>query len=194
MPTQIDEAPKAGLRSASLRQRAAPGSMDKLRRSFWGLAWLLLFRPSPVPLFAWRRLLLRIFGARVHAGACPYPTAKVWAPWNLTMHEGSCLAEGVNCYNVARVVLGRGAIISQRVYLCTASHDYNSRGFVLVVGDITIEDNCWVASEAFIGPAVTLKESCVVLARAVVAKDIPTKMVVAGNPARVIGSRSIPTE
>ena len=56
------------------------GWRNQLGRALWGIAWLLLYRPSPRPLHGWRRLLLRCFGARVGRGAHPYPSARIWAP------------------------------------------------------------------------------------------------------------------
>lgn len=174
--------------------RPSPDLWDRLRRAVWGVVWIFLYRPSPRPLFAWRRFLLRLFGAKLGRGARPYPSARIWAPWNLVMHTQSCLADRVNCYNVATVVVGPHATVSQGAYLCTASHEYNSPGFELVTGSITIEPHCWVATEAFVGPGVTLHACSVVLARSVVVRDVPAGQVVGGNPARQVANRSIHTE
>src|SRR6266478_4031496 len=101
--------------------RALPSFRSKIDRALWQMVWALLFRPSPIPLFWWRSFLLRMFGAEIGPGAHPYPSARVWAPWNLTMKAGSCLAAGVDCYNVDLVVLRQNAVVSQRAFLCTAS-------------------------------------------------------------------------
>ena len=73
---------------------------NRLARPVWSIVWWLLYRPSPKPFHFWRRFLLRLFGAKVAAAAHPYPTAVVWAPWNLEMGFASCLANGVECYSV----------------------------------------------------------------------------------------------
>ena len=179
-----------GFRARALERRSTPGKADKLRRALWHSVWITLYRPSPTPLFSWRRFLLRCFGAEISGRAHPYPSAKVWAPSNLTMRKDSCLASGVNCFNVAKVVIGERAIVSQGAYLCTATHDYNSRTFDLITGEITIEEDCWIASEAFVGPGVTLSRGCVALARAAVVRDIPAWTVVGGNPAKDLGERT----
>jgi putative colanic acid biosynthesis acetyltransferase WcaF len=163
----------------------------RLRRSLWNLVWLLLYRPSPTPLHGWRRMLLRLFGAAIGEGAHPYPSARIWAPWNLEMGEGSCLAPGVDCYSVHRVTLGDRAIVSQRASLCSATHDHNDPAFPLVTAPIAIEADAWVAAEAFIGPGVTVGRGAVVGARAVVMRDVAGWTVVAGNPARKISDRNL---
>jgi putative colanic acid biosynthesis acetyltransferase WcaF len=153
-----------------------------------------LYRPSPVICHAWRRLLLRCFGAKIAKGARIYPSTRVWAPWNLTMGEGSVLGPDVDCYCVAAIVLERKAIVSQYAYLCGASHDYTVPDFTLLVGSIRVGQNAWVAAGAFVSPGVTIGSGAVVGARAVVTKDVEPWTVVAGNPARLIRTRPGTTE
>ncbi len=162
---------------------------NRLGRMLWKLVWLLLYRPSPAILFGWRRFLLRSFGARVSRGARPYPAARIWAPWNLTMHAHSCLANDVDCYCVAPVILGERATVSQYSYLCSASHDYREPGMPLVVAPIVLEPRSWVAAGAFIGPGVHIGAGAVVAARSTVVRDVDAWTVVAGNPCRVVGQR-----
>ncbi len=172
-----------------LLEVARVGTTDKLRRAVWNLVWLLLYRPSPIPLHGWRRLLLRLFGARIAAGAHPYPRVKIWAPWNLRMDEHSCLANDVDCYCVAPVSLGAHATVSQYSYLCTASHDYRDPAMPLVVAPIVVEAEAWVAADVFVGPGVRIGAGAVVGARSTVIADVPPWTVVAGSPARELGSR-----
>jgi putative colanic acid biosynthesis acetyltransferase WcaF len=149
----------------------------------------LLYRPSPTRLHSWRRFLLRCFGAKVARGAHPYPSARIWAPWNLTMGEGSCLSRHVDCYSVAEVVLGPRATVSQYSFLCTASHDYTSRDMPLVAAPIRIEADAWVTADVYIGPGVTIGEGAVVGARSTVIHDVEPWTIVSGNPAVPRGIR-----
>jgi putative colanic acid biosynthesis acetyltransferase WcaF len=178
-------------RRAPLLRRRPPSVSNKVARVFWNVARVFLFRPTPTPMHAWRRLLLRAFGARVGSRAGVYPTAVIWAPWNLSVDAGATIGGGVVIYNVDQVAIGRHAIISQGAQLCTASHDYNSPGFDLVTAPIRIGDEAWVAADAFVGPGVTVARAAVIGARAVVVKNIGERAIVAGNPARVIGARRI---
>jgi putative colanic acid biosynthesis acetyltransferase WcaF len=175
-----------------IRIRRGPSRIDKLRRGVWTAAWLLLYRPSPVLFHAWRCGLLRLFGAKVGRGARPYPSARIWAPWNLTMGDFSCLASEVDCYNVASVIVGEKAIVSQKTYICTASHDYQSRTFDLVEGAVVIGAHAWVAAGAFIGPGVRIGDGAVLGARSVALDDIGEWIVAAGHPARPLKKRPRP--
>ena len=51
---------------------------------------------------------------------------------------------------------------------------------------ITIEDNCWIASNVIVCPGVTIGEGSVIGAGSVVTKDIPKNSLAVGNPCRVI--------
>lgn len=106
------------------------------------------------------------------------------------MERDSCLGPEVDCYSAAPIVVGANSTVSQRAYLCAASHDFRQPNFPLIVGPITIRSNVWVAAEAFIGPGVTIEDHAVVGARAVVTRDVPSEAIVAGNPARIVGSRT----
>src|SRR5690242_4705651 len=122
-------------------------SGNRVRRAIWSVIWVLLYRFSPTPLHFWRRAVLRSFGARIGNGVHPYPRARIWAPWNLRMDEGSCLANDVDCYNVAPVAIGKKATVSQYSFLCTASHDYRDPFFGLVAAEINVGDNAWIGAD-----------------------------------------------
>lgn len=150
----------------------------------------MLARPTPIVMHKWRCMLLQLFGAEISGRCYVYPSARVWAPWNLQMESGSCIADDVDCYNVAKVTLHKAATVSQRSFLCTASHDFDDPRFPLIGGDIRIRSDAWVAAEAFVGPGVTVGDRAVVLARSVVVRDTPAHVVVGGNPAKPIRRRA----
>jgi putative colanic acid biosynthesis acetyltransferase WcaF len=202
MPATTDPAatpagPRSGAESlapfytAPMRSEFTLG--NRLARLVWAVVWWTAFRPSPVPCHAWRRLLLALFGARLDPTARVYPSARVWAPWNLSMQAGACIGPDVHCYDVGPVRLGVDATVSMGTFLCTASHDLSDPGRGLVVGRIDIGRGAWVFAEAFIGIEVQMGEGAVVGARAVVVRDVAPYDIVAGNPARVVGRRDWPS-
>jgi putative colanic acid biosynthesis acetyltransferase WcaF len=159
---------------------------NRVRRVLWNLTWWVAYRPSPRMFHGWRRAVLRLFGATIGGGAHPYPSARIWAPWNLTMGNRSCLGDHVQCYSVDRITLEPDATVSQFSFLCTAGHDYRVKGMPLITAPITIGREAWVAADTFIGPGVTIGERAVVGARASVFRDVDPWTVVGGNPCRVI--------
>ncbi|QQS55446.1 MAG: putative colanic acid biosynthesis acetyltransferase [Candidatus Competibacteraceae bacterium] len=144
---------------------------SKFRRLLWSLSWVIFFLPTPDCCFhGWRRLLLICFGAKIGKGFRIASTCKIWAPWNLAVGDYVCLAENVDCYTVSKIEIGSKVTVSQRTFLCTASHDITSLIRPLTHLPITIGNHAWVCAEAFIGPGVTVGEGAVVGVRAVVTK------------------------
>lgn len=105
------------------------------------------------------------------------------------MDAHSCLANDVDCYCVAPIRVGEHATVSQYAYLCAASHDYRDPAMPLIIAPIVIESYAWVAAGAFVGPGVKIGEGGVVGARSTVTHDVESWSVVAGAPAKQIGSR-----
>lgn len=162
---------------------------NKIGRGLWGLVWAVAFRPSPKIFHRWRCTWLRLFGAKIGQGVHVYPSAKIWAPWNLEMGDYSCLSHDVDCYCVASVKIGAHATISQYSYLCTASHDIEAPDMPLITAPITIGSGAWITADVFVAPGVTVGEGAVVGARASVFSAVEPWTVVAGNPARFIKDR-----
>ena len=158
-------------------------------RLAWTLAWLVLAAWTPAPFSPWRRLVLRAFGAHLEAHCDVRGSARVWYPPHLTMARHSQLAAGVICYNMAPVTLGEGALVSQRAVLSAGTHDIDDPHFQLVARPIRIEAMAWVASEAFVGPGVTVGEGAVLGARGVAFGDLAPWTVYAGNPVRSLRQR-----
>ena len=164
---------------------------NKLARVAWAVIWSCFFRPSPRILHGWRRSLLRLFGAKIGDGAHPYPSTRIWAPWNLEMGDHSCLGENTDCYCVDRIRIAAHSTISQYSFLCTASHDYTNPTMPLRTAPITIGEGVWIAADVFIGPGVMIGDGAVIGARSSVFRSVDPWTVVAGNPAKVIKRREI---
>lgn len=161
-------------------------------RLVWGVVWTVFARPLPRSVGSgWKRFLLRLFGAKVHATAVVYSSAKVYYPANLEMGAYSCLASEVDCYNVDKITIGENTTVSQGAYLCTASHDITNPLHPLITAPIVIEDQAWIGAKAFVGMGVTIGQGAVVGATASVYKDVEPWTVVGGNPAKFIKKRII---
>jgi putative colanic acid biosynthesis acetyltransferase WcaF len=165
---------------------------NKIGRIIWNVSYWILFRPFGLPIFRkWRNLILRSFGARIHSTAKVYASVKIWAPWNLALGANSCLGRFVDCYNQGKITIGNNVVISQKAYLCASSHDISDPKYTLTLHPININNQVWIATDAFIGPGVTIREGAVIGARSAVFKDVEPWTVVGGNPSRFIKKREI---
>lgn len=164
---------------------------DKFRRLIWRIVSLFLFRPFSLPFFnGWRIFLLRCFGAKLHSSCHIYASVYIPAPWNLQMGEQSTLGSQVKLH-LGETIIGRKVTVSQRSYLCSATHKITSINTPFLPGVIHINDFAWVAAETFVMMDVTIGEGAIVGARAAVFKDVASWTVVGGNPAKFIKDRIV---
>lgn len=164
----------------------------KLLRFVWLFFWVLFFRFTPPFFFnVWRVFILKLFGAKITWSSKVYPSAKIFKPWLLEMGQNSCLGRNVDCYNYDKIKIDSNSIISQNTFLCTASHNYNSKKFELMIDQIIIKKNVWVAANCFIGPGVTMNDNSVLLAMSNLTTDTKKNYVYTGNPAKTKKMRRI---
>lgn len=113
-------------------------------------------------------------GMKIGAGTCIYP--------NVVFGRGGKdpIVIGKNCVLTGCTILGHDASTNRQL------------GFGLGEGSMTqetvIEDECFIGYGAIVLMGVRVGKGSIVGAGAVVASDVPPGRVVAGNPARVIGS------
>ena len=80
-------------------------------------------------------------------------------------------------------------MISQKSYLCAATHDYTKPSFDMMAQKITIENQVWLATDVFIAPGVSIGRGALIGARSSVFSDMPEGMVCIGSPAKPVKVR-----
>lgn len=161
-------------------------TMKRLRQIAGVLLW---------PLVLWNRLV-RAYLCRL--GFQNYGRCFVHGPRD-RLHLGKNQAEQINAFYNTRsghIHIGDGTVISFNCMFLTGRHLFENgrlkqpktaqvpdEGF-----DIRIGDGCWIASGVTVLGGVTIGDHCLIAAGAVVTKDVPSGSIVAGVPARVIGT------
>jgi putative colanic acid biosynthesis acetyltransferase WcaF len=166
---------------------------QQARRLLWWIGCFLLIKCSLRPMYAWRRWVLRLFGAKVGENASIQRSARIEFPWNLEIGRYGSIGEEAWIYNLDKITIADYATVSQRVFLCTGSHDYTRPEFEMTIKPITIQRGVWIAADVYVGPGVTIGENAVIGARSVVVKDMPADMVCVGHPCVPIKPR-VPVE
>ena len=130
------------------------------------------------------------------------------APHSLKI--GSHVYIGKGCTIETDGVIGDHVLIANRVGLIGRyDHDYSVVGVPIRespwIGDDTytgpgrglscqVEDDVWIGYGAIVLSGTTVHRGAVVAAGSVVVQDVPAYAIVAGTPARVVGSRFAPDE
>jgi maltose O-acetyltransferase len=90
--------------------------------------------------------------------------------------------------DVCEIRIGDHVFIAPGVHIYAATHplDADLRRTQEFGQPVTIGNDVWIGGKAIICPGVTIGDRSVIGAGSVVTKDVPSGVVVAGNPARVI--------
>lgn len=173
------------------RSKAPPGFRGRsgLTVLLWQTVQQTLFAWSPQPAYGWRRWLLRVFGAEVGRGVLVRPTARITYPWKVKLGNHCWIGDNAELYSLGPISIGDNAVVSQRSYLCAATHDYKDITFPLVEKPIVVEREAWIAADCFIAPGTRIGRGAIIAARSTVLTDVGTAAIVAGNPALHKGHR-----
>lgn len=164
-------------------------------RAVWVEAlWLLLqalFINCWLPGSAHRKLLLRVFGAKIGLGVVLKPYLRVKFPWRLTIGDHSWVGESVWIDNLASIQIGKQVCISQAAYLCTGSHDWSAPKFDLRVSPIQVDDHAWVGARTTLAPGTHVGEGAVVSLAALASGTLVPWQIYQGAPAVAVKQREI---
>jgi putative colanic acid biosynthesis acetyltransferase WcaF len=171
---------------------ASPWSLrERIGIMLWSGVWAIFCAWTPKPLNPWRLLVLRCFGAKISGIPFVHSRARIQIPWKLHLAHRACLGDRANAYTLGEISIGEGATIAQEAYLCTGTHDFSSPVLPLQTTPIFVGANAFIGVRAIVLPGISIGERAVVGAGAVVTKNVLPNVIVAGNPARPIGTRSL---
>jgi acetyltransferase-like isoleucine patch superfamily enzyme len=166
-----------------------------LRLVVWYLAWLRVAIANSLiaafPSYTVRHAFYRwICGIKLGRNARIMKGVFVLAPQRIEIGENSVINNDCLLDGRGGLRIGKNVNIAFDVHVYTMSHDYNDPFFSGVFGPVSIEDYVWLGSRSTILPGVTAGYGAVVAAGAVVTSDIAPFTVVAGVPAKPIGTRN----
>ncbi|RYH70872.1 MAG: acyltransferase [Alcaligenaceae bacterium] len=107
---------------------------------------------------------------------------------NVFINQGSTIWAEDSIEIGDRVLIGDLACIYD-----SGAHEVEP-GRVVDTRPVTISSDVWIGRNALILPGVTIGRGSVVAAHSVVTKSIPEGVLVAGNPARVVRTFSVPDD
>jgi len=136
-----------------------------------------------------RRTLLTDLLGHLGDGAEVMPSLRCDYGYNITLGDGVFINFDAVLLDVAPITIGDHCQLAPRVQLITATHpiDPDVRRTMWEWGEpITLGADVWLGGGVIVLPGVTIGAGTVVGAGAVVTRDLPGRVVAAGNPARVL--------
>ncbi len=140
-----------------------------------------------------RNLILQFYG-RFIFGKQVYILGRFTVVNRKNVHVGRNCAINHDVFLLGRdeIRIGNNVILSTRCMLLDAGFDvdkylsFDTPDYEYKKSYIHIEDNVWIGAGAIVLPRVTVGRNSIIAAGAVVTKDVPPYVVVAGNPAKII--------
>ncbi|MBB5326058.1 maltose O-acetyltransferase [Anoxybacillus tepidamans] len=134
------------------------------------------------------RLLKELFGS---TGNNVYVEPNFRCDYGYNIHVGENFYMNFDCVilDVCEVRIGDNCLVGPGVHIYTATHPLHpqERNTGLEYGKpVRIGHNVWIGGRAVINPGVNIGDNVIIASGAVVTKDVPSNVVVGGNPARII--------
>jgi len=156
------------------------------------MIWLARYNGMLAAPPAERLPVLRERLAKAGDGADVRPPFHCDYGFNISLGTGVFLNFNCVILDVVAVSIGDRTQIGPGVQILTADHPRDSaeRLSGLEFGrPISIGQNVWIGGAAVILPGVTIGDGAIIVAGAVVTRDVPPGLTVVGNPARQVSDR-----
>ena len=160
-----------------------PGSKTKI--FLWMIVSFLFLRtPFPWPFFL-KKWMLYLFGCKFGKGLVIKPNVNIKYPWRLRLGDHVWIGEDVWIDNLANVTIDSNVCISQGAMLLTGNHDYKSKSFDLIIGEINLKEGVWIGAKSIVCPGVVCNEASVLSVGSVATNHLKPNKIYQGNPATI---------
>jgi maltose O-acetyltransferase len=162
--------------------RRLRGRMLPYRQGLWFKIGLLMDH------YAYSKIL-RSFGEDTTV----HPSVEIRHPERVSIGSRTSVNHGSELHGAGGIEIGDGTLIAFNVLILSSMREFRNRGAIgkqhKVTKPVRIGSDAWIGAAAIILPGVTIGDHAIVGAGAVVTKDVEEWEIVAGNPARHLGSR-----
>jgi putative colanic acid biosynthesis acetyltransferase WcaF len=149
--------------------------------SFEHLFFVRWFFPSRL-----RPQFLRFWGADIGKMVLIRRGVRIHFPWNLRIGDNCWIGEETWFINHELINIQSNVAISQRVIICSGSHDYRSSSLEYAHKPVTIKNGAWICLDAKVLPGITIGECSVVSAGEIVRNSLPDYSMLVGGQVRPI--------
>lgn len=142
-----------------------------------------------------KKLIAEILGKELDESSAVLPPFYADYGKNITIGKNVWIQQGCTFFDRGGIEIGDDTFIAPKVNLITLNHVVNPYGrSTTIAKPIKIGKRVWIGIAATILPGVTIGDNSIVGAGAVVTKDVPANVIVAGNPAKIIKHIEVETK
>jgi acetyltransferase-like isoleucine patch superfamily enzyme len=161
----------------------------RLVQTLGGLGYLVLTLVATMPSHRLRRAAYRLCGMRLAHGAHLYAGVEVRDPRRISIGRRTSIGRKAILDGRGMIRIGDNVNLSSEAAIWTMQHRVQDPGFGVESAPVVVGDRAWLSFRCTVLPGVTIGEGAVVAAGAVVTGDVAPYTIVAGIPARRIGTR-----
>ncbi len=152
---------------------------------------LILRWAGHIPFHSIRKIIYRTSGLKIGKGSVVHLWCNFFNPKGIEIGNDTIIGDHAFLDGRAPLIIGNHVCISSQVLIYNSEHNINSPEFKAIEEPVTINDYVYIGARVTILPGVTIGRGAVVASHAVVTKDVPEMVVVAGVPATIISKRNI---
>lgn len=126
------------------------------------------------------------------AGAYAITCSKISIGENVIIRPNTMLFADPREGDSGQIIIEKDVMIGSGVHIYVSNHRYDMKDINIInqghylAHNVHLKEGCWIGANSIILPGVTIGENAVVGAGSVVTKDILSRTLFAGNPAKLI--------
>lgn len=133
-------------------------------------------------------LIKDLFG---HVGLSPVINPNFRCEFGKNIYIGDYFYANYDCVilDCAKVSIGNRVLFGPKVGIYTVNHLSDAKEREIggcIAKPITIGNRCWLGAQAIVLPGVTIGNNTIIGAGSVVTHDIPSDVIAAGNPCKIL--------
>src|SRR5664280_455107 len=179
------------------------GPIERFRRKYSGhlchiwaeeyVGWIVRNLPS-IEGMAIRYGLYRFLFKRIKSFALIYPGVYLTHTYGIEIGHRFSVNSGTIIDGRGGIKIGDGVMIGPHTAIYSSGHDFSRPELPMtsldhIMAPVVIHDDVWIGAHVCIPSGITIGRGTVIAAGAVVVKDVEDYTIVAGVPAKVIGTR-----
>lgn len=152
--------------------------------------WLLFFK-NPMSKLCKNKFKKFSDTSEFRAGAYAVCCSKISIGERVVIRPGTMLFASPG-ENGAEIIIEDDVLVGSGAHFYTGNHSFKNRDIPIIdqghddSKEVVLKKGCWIGANAILLAGVTIGENSVIGAGSIVTKSIPSGVVAAGNPAKII--------